>query len=417
MRISGERARPRLHVLGGGQWQVPTIKLAGRIGASVLVTDCHAERPGYRYADQHETVDITDLDQTLAVARDREIDGIVCDTTDAGVPTMAYVAERLGLPGIPYEVALNFTRKDRMRELTNAVVPRPVRYRTVRDWREAAEAAAEIGYPFIVKPADSQSSRGVRRVSQPAELAVAVDLARQCSRAGVVLLEEMLTGMEVTVEGFMYECSYVTAGISDKVHFEHRPEVAQRITYPAELSRRQLNELIAINKRVVHRLGMDTCGVTHAEYFVDGSDIGLVEIAARGGGSRLYSDIAPRLAGVDIPRAYLEWLLGRTVSPIPCEKYGAAVLEFFEFSPGIVRRIDGLETARQIPGVQEIMLEFSLGDELKRAVDDRSRPGFMIVFGPSRNVVLERARLVKEHLVVTTDPVSHHEKLRVVECR
>src|SRR5215831_10798249 len=100
-----------IHILGAGQWQIPAIKLAKALGYRVFVTDMYQERPGHQLADDYEVVDITDREQTLRAAGARRIDGIVCDTTDVGVPTMAWVAERLGLPGIGYDTALNFTNK------------------------------------------------------------------------------------------------------------------------------------------------------------------------------------------------------------------------------------------------------------------------------------------------------------------
>ena len=109
-----------LHILGGGAFQLPSLRLAKNLGYRVLVTDMYPERPAYALADYHEVVNITDLEGTLAVARKYAIDGILCDTTDVGVPTAAFVAERLNLPGIGYEVARNFTNKHRMRVLTQA---------------------------------------------------------------------------------------------------------------------------------------------------------------------------------------------------------------------------------------------------------------------------------------------------------
>jgi biotin carboxylase len=53
-----------------------------------------------------------------------------------------------------------------------------------------------------------------------------------------------------------------------------------------------------------------------------------------------------------------------------------------------VRRITGVEEARRFPGVQEILLEFGPGDELKPPADDRSRPGLVVVFGQTRAGVL-----------------------------
>src|SRR5688572_28806110 len=103
-------AAPKLlHVLGGGPWQVPTVLLAKSLGYRVLVTDPYESRPAYAHADLHERVDITDREGTLRAAQRHRIDGIICDTTDVGVPTMAYVADALGLPGIGAETAFNFT--------------------------------------------------------------------------------------------------------------------------------------------------------------------------------------------------------------------------------------------------------------------------------------------------------------------
>ena len=42
-----------IHILGGGQWQLPTIRLAKSLGYRTLVTDMYAERPGYALADEH----------------------------------------------------------------------------------------------------------------------------------------------------------------------------------------------------------------------------------------------------------------------------------------------------------------------------------------------------------------------------
>ena len=77
---------------------------------------------------------------------------------------MAYVADALGLPGIGYETALNFTDKFRMRSLTaEAGLPSPP-FSLARNEEEAQRAAGEIGCPVVLKPVDSQSSRGVHVV-------------------------------------------------------------------------------------------------------------------------------------------------------------------------------------------------------------------------------------------------------------
>lgn len=376
-----------IHVLGAGQWQVPTIQLAKSLGYRVLVTDASGERPGYALADERVVMDIADREGTLRIAEQRRIDGIVCDTTDVGVPTMAYVAERLGLPGIGYETALNFTNKYRMREMTSSAgVPNPP-FRVVRDLDGARRAVRDLGLPAVLKPVDNQSSRGVHILREPKQLEPAYADAMQFARSGEMLVEGFLDGVEVTVESFCVDSQVFAVGISDKDHFPHRPEVATRLTYPADFPPEILARIRQVNEMVVQALGMRT-GITHAEYMVVQREVYLVEIAARGAGSRVYTHIVPYLAGARVPRAYLEFIAGGNFSVRPDGKPRAANLAFFTFPAGKVRGISGVEEARRIAGVQEILLEFGPGDTLQAPTDDRSRPGLVVVFGETRAGVL-----------------------------
>jgi len=375
------------HILGAGQWQVPTIAVARSLGYRTFVSDIYPDRPGYAHADEHAVMDIRDEQGTLLLAEEHRIDGIICDTTDAGVPTMAFVAERLGLPGIGYETALNFTNKYRMRALTSAAgVPNPP-FRLVRALSAVRSAAADIGFPCVVKPVDNQSSRGVHVVRTPSDLDVAYADALRFTRSAEVLVEGFLGGVEVTVESMCVDGEVLAIGISDKDHFAHRPEVAKRLTYPADLPAEVMERIRAINATVVCTLGMKT-GITHAEYIVVNGQPYLVEIAARGAGSRVYSHIVPYLAGSLIPEMYLKFLMGDSPALPARPPARAANLAFFGGMAGLVKSIHGVEQALQLPGVQEILLEFQVGDSIELPADDRSRPGLVVVFGKSRGEVL-----------------------------
>lgn len=358
------------------------------MGYRVLVSDMYSERPGYALADEHECVDITDIAGTLQVAERHHIDGILCDTTDAGVPTMGYIADRLGLPGIGYETALNFTNKYRMRQLTSAAgVPNPT-FLLAHNVEEVRAAVWHIGVPAVVKPVDAQSSRGVHIIRQSAAIESSALDALGNSRTGFAIVESFLGGIESTVESVCLDGAVYVAGISDKDHFAFRPEVASRLTYPAIFPTATLERIRIVNELAIRALGLTT-GITHAEYMVLGDEVYLVEIAARGAGSRVYSHIVPFLTGAPVPRLYLQFVMGEQsiFEPEPAPR--AANLAFFSFPPGIVSGYDGLEEARRIRGVQEILLEFRLGDALSTPTDDRSRHGFALVFGSSRGEVIQ----------------------------
>jgi biotin carboxylase len=352
-------------------------------------------------ADDHECIDIADQHLTLRAAERRRIDGIICDTTDVGVHTMAYVAERLGLPGIGIEASLNFTNKYRMRYLTSrAGLPTPPFF-LVRTLSEALRGLNDIGLPAVIKPVDSQSSRGVHVIRSRDQLASFAEDALRCSYSRQAIVEGFLDGTEVTVESFCCDGRVYVAGISDKDHFAHRPEVADRLTYPAALPEEVFERIRVTNERVVRTLGLNT-GIAHGEYMVVGGNVFLLEIAARGAGSRVYSHIVPYLAGTSVPEAYLKFVTTGKMSIRPDGKSRAANLGFFHFPSGIVRKIVGLESARRMIGVQEIMLEFSVGNSLSPPDDDRSRPGFVVVFGESRDEVLRITDRVYDTVQVET---------------
>ena len=394
-------AQKTLHILGGGQWQLPTIQLAKSLGHRVLITDMYTERPGYALADAHEVVDITDREATLRAAERHRIDGILCDTTDVGVPTMAYVAERLGLPGIGLETALNFTNKYRMREITSkAGLPNPP-FHLVHTLDAARTAASDIGFPCVVKPIDNQSSRGVHVVRTPEALEEAFVDAKSFARSGV-LVEGFLDGTEVTVESFCVDGEATAVGISDKDHFAHRPEVANRLTYPAAFPPSILARIREVNAGVVRALGLRT-GVTHAEYMVVGEEVYLLEIAARGAGSRVYSHIVPYLAGTPVTQNYLEFVLTGSASFSMAPGERAANLGFFCFPAGLVSAIEGFEEASRLPGVADLFLEFTVGERIALPSDDRSRPGLVVVFGATRSGVLETTQAVIDTLRVRVE--------------
>ncbi len=396
---------PLIHILGGGRWQLPTIAAARRLGYRILVSDIYEDRPGYALADYHEVVDIRDREGTLAIARRHGINGIICDTTDVGVPTMAYVAETLGLPGIGLQTALRCTNKLLQRQtLLDSSVKQP-RFSQATSAEDILTFGDKEGWPVVVKPVDSQSSRGVKIVRSPFEASSAFTLASSESQFGSVIVEAFLPGIEVTVEGFVVDGKVTVAAISDKDHYHDLPAVAWRLTYPADFSPSIFQKIIAAQTEAVTHIGLRT-GVFHAEYMIVNDDPFLVELAARGGGSRIYTDILPRLANTDIVANYLQftvtgkWGDSGALTAAPPQ---AANLFFLRFPAGAVPlAFKGLDEARAMPGMVEIDLEIGIGSPIPPVDNDRARHGYAVTLGESRESVLAIMHEILSLVSITT---------------
>src|SRR4051812_34981674 len=148
-------------MVGSGRHQRRAIVRARELGLRVVAVDRNAEAPGLEVADVGEVVDFTDVEGVTEVARRHEVDGVLTVSADRAVPVVAAVAEALGLPGIGTETAHLMTHKVAMRRrLAEAGVPQP-RFAAARSLHEAYGAAETVGFPAVLKPADSGGQRGV----------------------------------------------------------------------------------------------------------------------------------------------------------------------------------------------------------------------------------------------------------------
>ncbi len=374
-------------VIAGGEWQVPLVRKARELGAFVVCSNLYADSPAFRFASASEVADVRDVEANLKIAVKHRVRAVVTDQSDIAVPTVAAICERLGLPGIGCDAARRFTSKTRMRETAGSLghpTPAFCCCRSVDELRRFHNEFPDL----VVKPVDSQSSRGVRRIRSSEDLQSAFDGAARFSSNGDVLAEEFIGGQELTVEGLQTSAGHQVLAISVKRHFPHNPMVADRLLYATEHPGIRTAELISQHNSLIAAMQL-RFGITHAEYKYWNDRFWLIEVAARGGGTRISSDIIPAVSGVDANLQLLKMAFGEKIGrQTVSSRQAAAVLQFYEFPQGSVTGISGLDEARVVPGILEVQLNFSVGSVLQASGDDRSRHMFAIAVGETPEQVL-----------------------------
>ncbi len=392
-----------LLLVGAGTYQIPAISAAHSMGVKVIAIDGDPNADGLKKADRAEVIDVRDINACIKIARSERIDGVLSICTDAAVETVAAVAEELGLPGIGREVARAATDKGIMRHrFAAAGLPGP-RYGTAAALTEARKVAAGIGYPLVIKPVDNAGSRGVRRLENDSELKNAFELAMEYSRKKAVILEEFLKGIESTIESLSYGGRTEVLAISDKEHVPFPECVAVSLTYPPRYSRTVQRSVADLARRAVASLGIGL-GPTHIEVIVTPDGPRLIEVAARGGGYRVFSDIVRLVSGVDIVRESVKIALGMEPKLNPIRQLAAELRFLRPMTRGRVRAIRGVEEARWVNGIVDVVIELKVGDMLKRITRDEERPGYVIAVGTSRAQVKARASAVEKLIRFEVDP-------------
>ena len=147
-------------VVAGGDWQVELVKKCKELGHTVICSNLYEHSPAFPYADYCEVANVLDKEKNLEIARKYNPDAIISDQSDIAVPTVAYLNEKLGLRGIGSELAALFSDKSLQRVFCREHGISVPDFKLCSSFHDAAQFLKNY-HKAIIKPIDSQSSRGV----------------------------------------------------------------------------------------------------------------------------------------------------------------------------------------------------------------------------------------------------------------
>lgn len=249
----------------------------------------------------------TDLDQLedfdpegfLAECERLPADGVI-GTKDQSALLAALLAERKGLPGSTPRALLACQHKPTSRTLQQLVAPQATPSFAVLDGH------VPFGVPFFVKPVVGRLSQNVYRIDDPRDLLGLHEIDHYTARYAEIaalaganpadvhgfLAEELLTGSEVTLEGYVHAGRVTTIGVTDSIKYPGTLSF-ERFEYPSALSDARLDELSEVAGRVVPALGLEGA-FFNVEFFVpEEGPAQIIEVNAR-----IASQFAPLVLGL-----------------------------------------------------------------------------------------------------------------------
>ncbi|WP_436495174.1 ATP-grasp domain-containing protein [Actinokineospora sp. HUAS TT18] len=306
-------------------------------------------------ADNVFTAETNDVEPLLSYVEQLHgvlrFDGVI-SSCDYYLPTVARIAERLGLPGPSVDAVESANRKDLARAVfADAGVPGP-RFALAKGWEETAKAAGGLGYPLVVKPVDLCGGMFVRKVSGEAELREAFQAmeafpvnARNQPRVPTVLIEELLDGPEVSVETVTADGVTQVVGVTDKSVAGEPWFVESGHMFPADLDGSAAADVAV---RAISALGLDDT-VAHTELKLTADGPKLIEVNPRPAGNQI-TELVRRVRGIDLPMVFAQLAVGERPSLAGADTgvRSAAISFLLPPRPGLVAEITG---AVDVPGV------------------------------------------------------------------
>jgi biotin carboxylase len=372
-------------ILGGGVMQLPAIRAAGRLRLGVAVADGNDRAPGVALSDRFFHTDLKDPETLLGNARtiaqeEGTLRGVFTAGTDFAY-VVAWLTDRLSLPGHSYDAALRATEKQLMRQsLWDSGVPVP-RYLSVEDSGKETRRRAqeEVGLPLVVKPVDSMGARGVRKVSSEEELAAAIDAALDLSRSRRAIVEGVIPGRELSLDALTWDGKIVVTGVADR-HIRFEPyfiEIGH--TMPTSLSEPERCRVEEVFRRGIKALGLSH-GAAKGDIFLGPEGPVVGEIAGRLSGGYMSGWTYPYASGIDLTEAALRLAIGEEpgLPSVPRERYVSSERAVISL-PGRVATVRGLPAARKAPGVRELFWKAEEGEEVTFPRNNVEKCGNIIV--------------------------------------
>ncbi len=392
-------------ILGAGQLQVPIIQRARERGLNVVVVSPSLNQPGIQYADAVVQLDVKDEEGILEAAKRYQIDGITTDQTDLPVRTAAYVAGKMGLPGISYEMGRLFTDKYLQREKCREIGIETVAYHLAESVDDAVAFAKKIGFPLIIKPIDSQASHGVSKVTSEDELRSCWGDAVRFSRNGGVLIEQYIEGIEFSIDSYVIDGKCYVLSMGQYHPFAIKDVFSSYKTiFPANQPQEILNLLKETNKNIVEGFGIDK-GRTHAEYIISNNKCYLVEIGARGGGAFFSSDNVRFVTGISSEDFLIDTAFGSREHPAvnECDKcFCCCTLFFYLPADGEVVEINGIEQVLNLDFVARNNLDQIQIGIKTNPLEDKAARYFLVIKADSYEQLDERVKYMREMLKIKT---------------
>ncbi|MGH7918103.1 MAG: ATP-grasp domain-containing protein, partial [Candidatus Binataceae bacterium] len=272
-----------------------------------------------------------EIERILQRCVSEHVQAIVSTDDYPGATIAAIVAKRLNLPGVSPEANLLCQHKYLSRQIQRAAAPEAVPKFHLLNANPEADLPPDLEFPVFVKPVKSFFSVGAGRVDSLGQLrsiqkewlnkasffqpfdAMLQKYAGHAMRTEFLLAEELLTGWQTTLDGYVYHGEVFPVGVVDSIMFPGTIAF-QRFEYPSRLPETVQHRMRGIAKKVMDKMDFGE-GQFNMEFIYDpaADTVRIVEINPRM--SSQFGDLYEKVDGRNSYNIMLDLALGRRPGP------------------------------------------------------------------------------------------------------
>lgn len=392
----------KIMILAGGNDQIALIEEIRRYfnnNVYIILVDQSNSVRAIQYADKFLPISTMDQEAVLNAAKSEKIDYILTACGDQPLSTMAYVSAQLKLP--------SYLTEDEVRDLTNKLYMKekmvkngiPTSKYIYMDEACDKTLMPFLTYPLVVKPVDSNGSKGVKKVLSHSELDTALKEAFSYSISKHVIIEEFKLGEELSVdiyvEGTNAKLLSITA--SKKIKENAKSFTIIQSYYPASVQYDE-QKVLEITQKIVDVFKLKDTPLL-VQMIVNKDEYSVLEFSARMGGGSKYKLIEV-LSGVDIMKVYVEMVMGGKPKVTPKRQFNNAIMSYIYCEPGEVARLNKFEELLENKFIQNYFIYKMLDSVIEKSDTSSDRVAGFLVVGNSKEEVMTKLVYANSQLQV-----------------
>ncbi len=358
----------KIAIIGASYLQLPLVLKCKELGYQSI---CFAIPEGAVCKDVCDffyPISIIEKDTILEICKEQSIDAILTIASDVAVPTVNYIAEKLNLVGNPISSSECTTNKITMKRVLEAANLPVAKNALIEDETDIVQVA-DFNFPLIVKPSDRSGSLGVTKVNSFEDIIAAFQIAKKASFCGQVIIEEFITGNEISVETISNQGEHYFLAFTDKVTSGSPHFVELEHHQPTSLPNEVVEQIKVILLKALDQLGIKF-GASHCELIITSDfQIYINEIGARMGGDFIGSNLVKLSTGYDFLKGVIDVCLKQFTAPDAMGNHYSGVL-FLSNETDFDSKIDVNH-----PSIKEYSVDGNKSDNLAKSAD---RHGYYI---------------------------------------
>jgi len=214
------------------------------------------------------------IEATIAKYQDAGLAGVTSAVGYPGMSAASVIAERLGLPGAPPQAVMICEHKYYSRVFQSEYVPEACPEFNLIDPEEPETQSSELKFPCFLKPVKSCMSKNAYIVENQKQLDTLLKSAllpiqfiepfnamvraytSMTQDATCLLQEGLLSGTQVSLEGYVFDKQAHVMGVVDAIMFPGTMSF-KRWQYPSALPQGVLDRMIAIATKFMQGINYD----------------------------------------------------------------------------------------------------------------------------------------------------------------